>query len=112
MKTKQLLIMNLAALMAVVMVTTVWAQEKRTKVPAFLTTPDKVESRIGSLQFNDGYPTGEAAAKIRDELDYLHGAEAFMNSIQGVSTYALRKGLMDIGVMENEFILPFFGWLL
>ena len=105
MKTKQLLIMNLAALMAVVMVTTVRAQEKRTKVPAFLTTPDKVESRIGSLQFNDGYPTGEAAAKIRDELDYLHGTEAFMNSIQGVSTYALRKGLMDIGVMENEFII-------
>ena len=97
--------MNLAALMAVVMVTTVRAQEKRTKVPAFLTTPDKVESRIGSLQFNDGYPTGEAAAKIRDELDYLHGTEAFMNSIQGVSTYALRKGLMDIGVMENEFII-------
>ena len=97
--------MNLAVLMAVVMVTTVRAQEKRTKVPAFLTTPDKVESRIGSLQFNDGYPTGEAAAKIRDELDYLHGVEAFMNSIQGVSTYALRKGLMDIGVKENEFII-------
>ncbi len=54
MKTKQLLIMSLGALMAVVMVTTVWAQEKRTKIPAFLTTPDKVESRIGSLQFNDG----------------------------------------------------------
>ena len=86
--------MNLAALMAVVMVTTVWAQEKRTEVPAFLTTPDRVESRIGSLEFNDGYPTGETAAKIRDELDYLHGVEAFMNSIQGVSTYAIRKGLM------------------
>jgi len=105
MKIKQLLIMSLAALMAVVMVTTVRAQEKRTKIPAFLTTPDKVESRIGSLQFNDGYPTGEAAAKIRDELDYLHGVEAFMNSIHGVSTYALRKGLMDIGVKENEFII-------
>jgi hypothetical protein len=105
MKTKQLLIMNLAALMAVVMVTTVWAQEKRTEVPAFLTTPDRVESRIGSLEFNDGYPTGETAAKIRDELDYLHGVEAFMNSIQGVSTYAIRKGLMDAGVNDNDFII-------
>jgi hypothetical protein len=97
--------MNFAALMAVVMVPAVWAQEERTEVPAFLTTPDKVESRIGSLQFNDGYPTEEAAAKIRDELDYLHGVEAFMNSIHGVSTYALRKGLMDVGVKENEFII-------
>jgi len=105
MKAKYLVTSSLVVLMAVVMVTTVWAQEKRTKIPAFLTTPDKVESRIGSLQFNDGYPTGEAAAKIRDELDYLHGVEAFMNSIHGVSTYALRKGLMDIGVKENEFII-------
>jgi hypothetical protein len=105
MKTKQLLIINLAVLMVVVMMTTVWAQEKRTKIPEFLTTPDKVESRIGSLEFNDGYPTGEAAAKIRDELDYLHGVEAFMNSIQGVSTYAIRKGLMDAGVNDNDFII-------
>ena len=50
---------------------TVWAQETRTEIPAFLTTPDKVESKIGTLQFNDGYPTRETAAKIRDELDYL-----------------------------------------
>ena len=105
MKAKQYITSSLAMLMAVAMVTTVWAQEKRTEIPAFLTTPDKVESSIGTLQFKDGYPIGETAAKIRDELDYLHGVDAFMNSIQGVSTYAIRKGLMDIGVNDNEFII-------
>jgi hypothetical protein len=40
-----------------------------------------VEAAIGTLDFTDGYPTGETAAKLRDHLDYLHGVEAFMNSI-------------------------------
>ena len=105
MKTKQIFFVVISLVMLAGLMTTVWTQEKQTKIPAFLTTPDKVESRIGSLQFKDGYPTREAAAKIRDELDYLHGVEAFMNSIQGVSTYAIRKGLLDIGVKENEFII-------
>jgi hypothetical protein len=105
MKTRRLFTVGISLVMLAGLMNTVWAQETRTEIPAFLTTPDKVESKIGTLQFNDGYPTGEAAAKIRDELDYLHGVEAFMNSINGVSTYALRKGLMDIGVKENEFII-------
>ena len=28
---------------------------------------------IGTLEFTDGYPTGETAARLRDHLDYLHG---------------------------------------
>ena len=43
------------------------------------------------LEFGNAYPTRETAAPLRDHLDYLHGVEAFMNSIQGVSTYAIRE---------------------
>jgi hypothetical protein len=101
MKTKQLITVVLIGMMASVAV----AQDWKTDIPKFLTTPDKVESERGTLQFNDGYPTRETAAKIRDELDYLHGVEAFMNSIQGVSTYAIRKGLIDTGVNDNDFLI-------
>jgi hypothetical protein len=80
-------------------------QAQPTKIPASITTPDKIESRIGTLQFKDGYPIGDTAAKIRDELDYIHGVEAFMNSIQGVSLYALREGFADVGVKDGEFII-------
>jgi len=73
-----------------------------TKIPVSITTPDKVEAKIGTHQFKDGYPTDEADAKIRDELDYLHGVEVFMNSIQGVSVYAMRKGLIDITVPDSQ----------
>jgi hypothetical protein len=80
------------------------AQAERTEVPVSITTPDSVESRIGTLQFKDGYPIGDTAAIVRDELDYLHGVEAFMNSIQGVSLYAMRKGFADVGINDGDFI--------
>jgi hypothetical protein len=77
----------------------------KTPVPATITTPSRVETGIGSLEFTDGYPTRETAEKLRDQLDYLHGVEAFMNTIQGVSTYALRKGFLDAGVMDGDVLI-------
>ena len=72
-------------------------------IPTEITTPDHIQSKLGELDFNDGYPSKETAEKLRDELDYLHGVEAFMNSIQGVSLFALRKGLGDVGIKDGEF---------
>ena len=70
----------------------------QTPVPEAVTTPAKVESGLGTLEFTDGYPTRETAAQLRDHLDYLHGVEAFMNTIQGVSIYAIREGFLDAGI--------------
>ena len=94
----------LLALMATVMITTASAQAQQTKIPESITTPDTVESITGTLRFKDGYPIGDTAAKIQDELDYLHGVESFMNSIQGVSLYALRKGFADAGIKDGDFV--------
>ena len=77
----------------------------KTPVPAAITTPSRVEAGIGALEFTDGYPTTETAEKLRDHLDYLHGVEAFMNSIQGVSTYALREGFLDAGVQDGDVLI-------
>jgi hypothetical protein len=78
---------------------------KRTAVPSQITTPSRVEAGIGALEFTDGYPTRETAAKLHDHLDYVHGVEAFMNTIQGVSTYALRKGFLEAGVMDGDVLI-------
>jgi hypothetical protein len=72
-------------------------------IPEEITTPDHVQSKVGDLDFKDGYPTQGTANKIRDELDYIHGVNAFMNSIQGVSLYAFRKGLGDVGINDGDF---------
>jgi len=78
---------------------------ERTAVPSAITTTSAVDTPIGALKFNDGYPTTDTAAKLRDHLDYLHGVETFMNTIPGVSTYALRQGFLDAGVMDNDFLI-------
>jgi len=42
----------------------------RSPVPSAITTPATVESGlIGTLDFTDGYPTRETAARLRDHLD-------------------------------------------
>ncbi|HWJ52393.1 MAG TPA: DUF1254 domain-containing protein, partial [Propionibacteriaceae bacterium] len=81
------------------------ADVTKTPVPAAITTPSRVEAAIGALDFTDGYPTGETAERLRDHLDYLHGVETFMNTIQGVSTYALRKGFLDAGINDGDVLI-------
>jgi hypothetical protein len=77
----------------------------KTPVPTEITTPSKVETAIGNLEFTDGYPTGETAEKLRDHLDYLHGVETFMNTISGVSVFAIRKGFQDAGIADGDVLI-------
>jgi hypothetical protein len=42
---------------------------------------------------------------VRDHLDYLHGVETFMNTIQGVSTYAIREGLLEQGINDGDVLI-------
>jgi hypothetical protein len=74
-------------------------------IPPSISTPARVESRLGVLEFRDGAPTAATAAKIYDNLDYTHAFDAFTNTMRGVSIAALRKGLQSIGVKDNEVIV-------
>jgi hypothetical protein len=76
-----------------------------TRVPDAITTASKVKAAIGTLDFTDGYPTAETADKLRDHLDYLHGVETFMNTIQGVSVFAIRKGFQDVGIADGDVLI-------
>jgi len=81
------------------------AATKTTPVPEAITTPSSVKAGIGTLEFTDGYPKGETAETLRDHLDYLHGVETFMNTIQGVSVFAIRKGFQDAGVADGDVLI-------
>ncbi len=74
-------------------------------IPPSLTTPDKVETRIGALDFKDGLPSKATLDKVYDHLDYTHALRAFSDTLQGVSIHAIRKGLRDVGVKDNEVIV-------
>lgn len=74
-------------------------------IPPAITTPDKVETRIGTLEFKDGAPSKETLAKVFDNLDMTYAFRAFTDTMSGVSIYALNKGLQSVGVKENEVIV-------
>jgi hypothetical protein len=74
-------------------------------IPPSLTTPDKVETRIGTLDFKDGQPTKATLDKVYDNLDFSHAVRAFADTLQGVSIHAIRKGMQSVGVKDNEVIV-------
>ena len=77
----------------------------QTMPPASITTPDRVESRIGTLEFKDGVPGTSTADKVYDNIDFVYAYRAFMDNLRGVSIHALRKGMQDIGVKANEVLV-------
>jgi hypothetical protein len=74
------------------------------KIPPAITTPDKVETSIGTLEFKDGAPSAATVQKVRDSLDYIRAVDAFMNSFSGVSAFAMRKGFQSIGAEDNTVV--------
>ena len=67
-----------------------------------ISTPDRVESRLGTLEFHDGAPTKATAELLYDHLDFVHGMEAFINAFPGASLTAIRQGFLSIGVEDNS----------
>ena len=70
-------------------------------IPQSITTPDTVETRIGTLEFWDGAPTVETAEKVYDTLDFTRALNVFNNSFRGASAYAIREGFLSIGAEDN-----------
>lgn len=73
-------------------------------IPAPIATPDKVETRLGTLNFKDGVPDNATAQKLFDELDYVHAVEAFINGYAAVNQLAIRKGFIAAGINDNDVI--------
>ena len=78
-------------------------------IPRSLTTPDQVETSIGTLNFRDGIPDQATADKLYDQLDLQRGVSAYLNGLRGVSILAARNGIRAAGVKDNEGVLIFSG---
>jgi hypothetical protein len=76
-----------------------------TDLPTSITTPDSVQTRIGTLEFRDGAPTADTAERLYDNLDFMRGVEAFLSTYQGASVEAIRRGFLDVGVEDNQVLL-------
>jgi hypothetical protein len=67
-----------------------------------LSTPDKVETSIGTLEFKDGAPSVETAEKVYDALAFTRALNAYNNSFRGASALAIKKGLQSIGLQSGD----------
>src|SRR5210317_572246 len=72
-----------------------------TMIPAAITIPDRVDSRIGTLEFEDGFPTEEAAHTIYDQLDFQRAVESVMMTTRAASLTGFRNGIREYGP-DNE----------
>jgi len=54
-----------------------------TPIPPAITTPDSVDTRIGTLKFFDGFPDDATVQKVYDNLDFQRGVDAFLNAMPG-----------------------------
>lgn len=70
-----------------------------------ITTPDSVETSIGTLQFIDGAPLPETSRKVYDHLDTMRGVDAFLKGIPGASLHALITGTYAAGAIEAHQVL-------
>ncbi len=75
-----------------------------TGIPASILTPDSVETRIGTLGFQDGMPSADTLEKVYDHLDFAHACEAYAGGLPWVNLHAMRRGLLAAGVKDGEFI--------
>jgi hypothetical protein len=95
----------LAIVFAAMVLTGGKAAAQTSPISPAISTPDKVETRIGPLDFKDGMPSKETVTKVYDNLDFTHALRAFADTLQGVSIHALHKGFVDAGVKDNEVIV-------
>jgi len=73
--------------------------------PPSILTPDRVTTRLGTLEFFDGLPSETTVAEVYDHLDFLRGVRAVIQTIPGVSMMAMRNGMDEVGMLPNYTIL-------
>ena len=69
-------------------------------------TPDSVQTRIGPLSFEKGFPTEETKRKVFDEIDYQRAVQAYLWAYPAVSFESIRVAVKrDLGVDLNDMVI-------
>ena len=75
-----------------------------TEIPRAITTPNRVESRLGTLNFFDGLPDEATVEAVYDNLDFQRGVQAFLTALPAASLSATRTGIRTFGP-DNQTML-------
>ncbi len=118
MKIRSIYVSGLVALLALILTTVSWATPAKIKmitqkpemkmttpIPENITTPNKVESSLGTLEFFDGIPVGDTKDLVYDYMDRARAVQVYIDTIPAVSTYSLLQGHLDMGATGSNQIL-------
>jgi len=76
-----------------------------TPVPSGVASPDKVDTRIGTLRFFDGFPDKATAEKCYDNLDFQRGVQAYLKALPAVSLEAIRRAITGFGPANQTVLI-------
>ncbi len=68
-----------------------------TELPPGIASPDKVETRLGSLSFFDGFPDDASVEKLYENLDFQRAVQAYLLAIPAVSQATNRNEILKLG---------------
>lgn len=72
-----------------------------TDIPAGIAIPDSVETRLGTLNFFDGFPDDASIEKLYDNLDFQRAVQAYLLGLAPVNQLANRKGIAALGPLNT-----------
>ena len=78
-----------------------------TDIPEPIVIPDRLQTRIGTLEFFDGLPSDDTVRKAYDFLDFQRGVDIFLNEMRAASMVAIRDGLRELGVEGSNRVAIF-----
>lgn len=76
-----------------------------TPIPAGIATPDKLETRIGTLTSFDGVPDKRTTELVYDQLAFQRATQAFLSTIQVSSLAAMESGIRKFGPPNKTALL-------
>jgi hypothetical protein len=68
-----------------------------TPIPSGISIPDKVSSRMGTLNFSDGFPDDATVEKLYDNLDYQRAVQGYLLGLPVVNMAGIRRGISSVG---------------
>ena len=117
MKTKLLIQLVIAGLMATSLLAPAYAMQDQSffeqagsepkYTPGdFKPAPDKMKTRFGKLKFPGGYPTEKTVQKVYDELDLQRATQLYLDMYPALSAHGLLKGwVRDYGMRDISDIV-------
>jgi len=78
-----------------------WAKSPKmkmtTNIPPGIASPDKVETRLGTFNFFNGFPDDATVEKLYDNLDFQRAVQSYLLAIPAVSQAANRDEILKLG---------------